>query len=427
MTTRRKIVIFLLSVLAAVLLWLYVVTVVAPEATFPISGIPISIDGSLVLEERNLIITAMDVDTVSLELRTARSNLSKLNAENIRVTADASRLKEPGEYTLSCSVDFPDTVRDSDVEILRKRPETVHITLTRIKNKTLTIQPVWNGDVKEGFVLETNRVTCDPEKVEITGPEEEIDKVVKAVATADISNMEETSIVTVPVILLDENDEEISFSDLTTVVGSQVNMTLPVLKTRELNLALDIKEGGGVMEKNTEITLEPSTIWVKGAADVIDALDDPLIIGELDLSTIADYDEDEKIYPLELPVGVTNISGVDEIKAQIRVSGVKTDAVSVSDIRLENAPQGLKTEIPTKTVRVPIRGSTAQILEIKNNSDNGIYILVDLSAYNQTGAFSVTGKVINPKYPDVSTAETVEIGVLISIPDPAGTNETTEG
>ena len=101
MTTRRKIVIFLVSVLAAVLLWLYVVTVVAPEATFPISGIPISIDGSLVLEERNLIITAMDVDTVSLELRTARSNLSKLNAENIRITADASRLKEPGEYTLS--------------------------------------------------------------------------------------------------------------------------------------------------------------------------------------------------------------------------------------------------------------------------------------------------------------------------------------
>ena len=105
----RKLVMMLASLLAAILLWLYVVTSVAPEATTRISGIEINLDGTIVLEERGLIITSQDADMLSLELSTPRVNLSKLNAKSIRVNADASKIREPGEYTLPCVVaSFPD-------------------------------------------------------------------------------------------------------------------------------------------------------------------------------------------------------------------------------------------------------------------------------------------------------------------------------
>ena len=62
----HRIVTMLVSLLAAVLLWLYVVTVVAPETTTRVSEIPISIDGTFGLEERGLKITAQDVQSLAL-------------------------------------------------------------------------------------------------------------------------------------------------------------------------------------------------------------------------------------------------------------------------------------------------------------------------------------------------------------------------
>ena len=81
----KKFVFAIASFLAAILLWLYVVTAVAPEASTTVSGIPISIDGTIVLEERGLVITYQDVTTLSLSVNTSRVNLSKL--KNGRVSA----------------------------------------------------------------------------------------------------------------------------------------------------------------------------------------------------------------------------------------------------------------------------------------------------------------------------------------------------
>ena len=75
----RKLITMLVSLLAAVLLWLYVVTSVAPQANKRVSGIPVTIDeGNNTFEDRGLIVTAQDISTVSLELTSSRSNLSKL-------------------------------------------------------------------------------------------------------------------------------------------------------------------------------------------------------------------------------------------------------------------------------------------------------------------------------------------------------------
>ena len=93
MSRRRKLVTMLVSLLGAILLWLYVVSTVAPEVTTRVSAIPINLDGSIVLEERNLIITGCSAETLSLELSTSRVNLSKLNADSIRVNADASKIR----------------------------------------------------------------------------------------------------------------------------------------------------------------------------------------------------------------------------------------------------------------------------------------------------------------------------------------------
>ena len=408
----HRIVTMLVSLLAAVLLWLYVVTVVAPETTTRVSEIPISIDGTFGLEERGLKITAQDVQSLALELSTSRMNLTKLNADSIRINADASRIREPGEYTLTCTVTFPDTVRSSDIDIIGKSRDSVKITVSRMEKKSIPVRLNWSGAVKEGFFFEAESVTMDPDEITVYGPDYEVEQIKEAVINYDISTLEETALETLPITFLNEQGEEVTFSEYTSADVSQVSLILPVLRTKEIRLAVDIVEGGGIKKENAKITLNPETIQVKGPVDVIDGLDDTYILGEVKLKTVSD--RDVLHFNLLLPAGVTNISGEPEVTAAVRLTGVKSDAISVSDIRLINIPAGYQAEASTRTARVTIRGSTEEIKEIKQNAENGIYILVDLADNTQTGAFPVPGRVINPKHPAVSTEETVEIGVVIS-------------
>ena len=113
-----------------------------------------------------------------------------------------------------------------------------------------------------------------------------------------------------------------------------------------------------------------------------------------------------------------SLPDISQVPTLARTFGVTTDEISVSDIRLINEPAGYHTELSTRTVRVKVRGSTDEIREIKSNASNGIYVLVDLAEYSQTGVFTVSGRVVNETHPAVSVAETVEIGVEISAQTP---------
>lgn len=419
MTRSRKIVMMLIALLGAILLWLYVVTFVTPEYNKSISSVPIKLEGLDVLEERSLIITDQNKTTLSVNMRTSRTNLALLDANSVSLKADVSTIREPGEYTLTCTPVYPNTIRTGDVELTDKNPYTVTITVAEREKKTVRIgTPEWTGAVKEGYLLEAEKAVFEPAEIEIDGPAYDVSRVYRAVVRYDVSEMEGTVVETLPVILLDKDGAEIQFSsEATTVSKSQVTMTLPMYRTKELTLALNITEGGGVTRDNAEIKIEPETIRVKGSAEVIDRLEDEFLLGELELASLPLNRRNELRLALALPDGVTNVSGDAEAIVTVRITGVIEDTLPVSDIRLINQPKGYDCKSSTNTAYVIVRGSREEIREIKADDDNGIYIEVDLTDYTDTGVYTVLGTVINKTHPKISVSETVEIGVVVSVPE----------
>ena len=427
----RKLVTMLISLLAAILLWLYVVTIIAPELSFSVDDIPISIDGNFVLQERELVITNRDVTTMDLELSTARVNKAKLNRDTIRINADASKIRAPGTYKLPCEVTFPDTVRSSEVDIKGKNVDYVTITVSELKRKTFQIEPNWIGIESMGkdYLFEAENTVLEPEEIEVYGPQEEVEKIAKVVLNYDVSNLTETVIDKAVVQFLDEDGEEIEFSELTDIAlpedsfsedgKPQISLTLPVYLTREIPLTILFEEGGGVKFENASFELSTPSIRVKGPADKIEELDSTLqdgylVLGTVNLSDIPDTNELEKTFPLELPAGVFNISA-EKIVATIHLTGVSTEKITISDIRLQNVPAGLEP-VHTKNVEVTVRGSTEEIRQIKSNS-NGIYVLVDLKDYTQPVNITLPGLVVNETHSDISIVEkTVNIDVVLALP-----------
>lgn len=409
----RKIITLLISVLAAVVLWLYVVTNVTPERDFRVSSVPVSIDGMSALEERGLVITKQSDDEIDLDIRTSRDNLSKLNKSSIRINADVSKIREPGSYTLNTVVTFPDTVRTSAVVILQKSEIT--ITVEQLQKQSFNIQLKTTGDVMDGFLFDKANAVLDPMQVVVTGLEEDIAKIADVVVNYDVSNLIETAYPTVSLLFLDEEGNEIEFSEHTSFSVTDTRLTLPVYRTREIQLALDYLEGGGVKASNVKLTFVPaSSIRVMGTADVIDALDDSLVLGTVDLAKIPD--EYEQTFSLDvLPAGVNNISGIKDVTAIIKLTGVSTDTIDVSDIRLKNLKPDYEVKLATLTASVTVKGSTEEIEELKKAKDSGIYIEVDLEDYqSQTGAFTVSGRVVNVNHPELLVKSTVDIGVVIT-------------
>ena len=416
----HKLFTLLISLIGAVVLWLYVVTTIKPQTDFPVSSIPISISDSM-LTERGLIITAQSPEILRLDLRTSRANVAKLNAETIRVVADASSVREPGEKNLPFVVTFPDTVRSGDVDILRKSVDTVTITVDRLQRATFPIELNWTGSMKEGFTPEVSESIIDPAEVVVDGPEKEVSRIAKVVVDYDVTDKVETETVSAPIRFLDEDGEELEFSELTSFSVTQTSLTMPILRIKEITLTLGLIEGDGVTKENAEVELTPPTIHVKGAASLIDSLNDTLEIGQVKLADIPEnYYENEYTVDNLLNVGITNM-GEETVKAVVRLSGVTTAMIDVSDIRPINPPDPVNFEckFTTTTVKVRIRGSTEKIQAIQQNKNNGLYVEVDLAAYgNQTGAFPVQGAVVSDvfseAYPSVSVSESVEVGVKIT-------------
>lgn len=412
MPKSRKVVTILISLLAAVLLWLYVVTLVTPEATATVSNIPITLFDMNVLNERDLIITDQNYSSLRLRVSTSRVNIPKLTADTIRVYGDVSSIREPGEYTLDLDISFPNLGRSNDVVILSQSVKSVSITVDKQVARELDVEFQWTGSVREGYLFDAKNAVLEPAKVNVSGPEQEIEKIDKAVVSYDVSDLHQTTSETLPIRFLDAEGNELQFSELVDVDYSELRLSLPVLRTREITLGLDLTEGGGVKAENAKVTLEPATIEVMGPEDVVDELEDVFMVGNVDLTSIPSrYDE---TFKLNLPAGVSCSSGETEVHASVRITGVSTDTVYVSDIRLTNVPEGYTAKLSTRTARVTVRGGTAEVKEIKQSSENGLYIEVDLSDSTQTGASTVTGLVHNPDHPDVSVAESVDIIVVLS-------------
>ena len=419
----RKIVTLLISLLAASALWLYVVTSVAPEATARISDIPVTVDGSIVLEERGLIITEQQTDSIWLELSTSRINLAKLNSSSIRIAADASKIRAEGTYELSYTVIYPDTVNSNDVDILRQSSSRVTVTVAKLETKTVPITVSWQGSVPEGYTAETGSATLDPEEVVLTGPAEEIAQIKEARLEVDLSTLNETVIQTMPFSFCDAEGNIVTLSEHTEASVTEAALTLQVLRSRQIALRVDLVDGAGVSSDNATVTFSTETITVKGNAEVVDAMEDTLTVGTpIELSKI--QERQTFTFNLNLPAGVTNETGETKVEVTVVISGISRAIIPVTDIRVVNQMEGYDTSVTSKSVNVTVRGATSEVTKLRDSTDSGIYILVDLEGNTQTGSFTVVGRVVNETHPDVGVVD--EVQVSVSVTPTAESTEPTE-
>ena len=162
---KSKLITMAISLLAAICLWIYVVTVVNPEGTTTISNIPVTFSGAEVLrEDQGLVLSGDYQDMVTVSFTGKNSDMKKLeqNKEEISAVVDVSKIRSTRDYTLSYDLLLPDAVPDSAVTITDRTPGNITVHVEKLVKKPVPVKGDFSQvEVADGYMLDSTTFDYD--------------------------------------------------------------------------------------------------------------------------------------------------------------------------------------------------------------------------------------------------------------------------
>lgn len=383
---KNKLLTALLSIGIALVLWLYVVTVVSPNSDNNYSNVPITVQGEAVLQDRGLMITSGTLPTVSLHLEGNRTDLNKINSSNISIGVDVSGIGEPGIYNLSLTQpNFLTDVPNTAITVLSKDPGTVTVKVDRRISKPVPVDILYNGTLPESYMADKENRTLDYENVTVSGPQTVVDQIAMARIEVDLENRSESLSGQYQYTLCNEKGEPVDSRMIVTDVEA-VNLTLKIVRVKEVQLTVAVADGGGATKDTSIITLDPKVILVSGSDSLLENLE-TLELGTINLGEMV---RDEVIiFPIKLPEGITNETGVNEVKVDVKFPALATKELTVTNILPINVPENLEVEIITKQLELLLRGPKNVIDRV---TEENVTVTVDFSD-EQAGTASINAQI----------------------------------
>ncbi len=371
----------LLSLAIAFGLWLYVITTVSPGYSAPVSDIPVVFEGEYTLNERGLMITEGLNANVDLTLSGNRSDHIKVNNKNITVKVDLTKIDGPGVKYLDYQIIYPGDVPTDALREENRYPDKIMITVEKKVSKPVDVQVNFTGSAKEGFIAEIEEYVLDYPTVNIQGPASVVEQIAYAWIDVDLTDRNVSISENYRFTLCDENGRPVDVAMVTAEVA-EVHLDVKIQRWKEIPLTLDLKYGGGAMETNTNLKIDPASIRVCGSELLLEDLEE-IVLGTVDLSTLEEnYTE---TYTIALPEGVTNMTGKTEATVTIQFVGLTVREFEVSQIEVINVPEGLDYELLNEVVKVRLRGASGLINQLKSED---VVLTVDLSG-KEIGSFTI--------------------------------------
>ena len=380
---KSKLLSLCLSIVLAIGIWLYVITVVSPESQDTFRGIPVQMQSVALLEERGLIITDISHTEVALQLSGNRTDLIQLDGGNIRIYADVSTIYEAGVHEIPYSISFSGAASNGSLEIESRSPNTIQVTVEKKISKKLDVSVEYQGAVPEGYLTDEANIQLSTNSVSVSGPQSVLSTITGAKIKIDLSNRTETISATYPFVLVDSDGNAVTSSAVTTDVNT-IHVSLKISQFKQVSVKFDVLYNGGATPQNTSVVPSVDSIQIVGHKNLLADINE-IHLGTIDLSQ---YPANiTQRFPVDLPDGVSGISFVD---VAIQFTGLETKTLQVSKFVPVNVPDGMHVTFQQKPLNITIRGTKA---ELESITEDNIVAEVDFSITRE-GASSMPVKIV---------------------------------
>lgn len=259
-----------ISVIIAIVLWVFVISVENPNRTLEFSSIPITIVGQEdILNAYNLSIIEGADTLMSVKLSAKNNIITKLTNSQIKAYVDVSDINTAGTYDIPINVLMPSTF----IIVKSQTPATAKITLDSITSKQVPVRVNFKAPNDKNYVyaepiLIKNYVT-------IQGPNKMLSDIDFALVTpkplthSSTANYEYT---------LNNKDGKTITNKYIKKIDKMVEVNINVLKIKEIPLSVNISNDISQTEFTAQII--PTTVKIIGETINVDKVD-KIILGDV--------------------------------------------------------------------------------------------------------------------------------------------------
>lgn len=371
----------LMSVLLAVLFWLYVRAELDPSQTSWFYHVPVEITGSTVLTRQGLTVANLSQSTVDLRIEGPASVLDSLSRsrKDLSVTLDVSKCTE-GENKLVYTPNWPVNINTDSIVTIDRDPETITVTVEKLYTSSFNVEFQLKGTVADGYQAGTPAI--NPETVVVSGPAEQVSRVKKVVAVLETEDLDQRFAGDLPLILLDENGEQITDAEVA-LDSPTAYIVLPVVVVKDIPLTVNFQPGGGATIDDITYEINPKSLMVSGAESDMESLSE-ISLGSVDLSKVVGTNT--FTFPIDLDASLENVTGSTSATVTVTVNGLDTRSFDVDNIQMVNIPDGYQVTLATQVRTVKVRGKQE---DLDNIDASQLSIVADLSDVDFTGLYSV--------------------------------------
>ena len=415
---RSKVVRIVISILVAIAMWLYVDLERAPERTMTIRDIPVEFSGeNTTLADKNLMLLSGYDTTIDLKIRGPKRELVKMNRDNVRVIASTSSIDSVGVHQLDWTVSFPDGVVRTNVSVEKASLSQITVTVGELYTKEVPVECQVVGEVAEGYF--TGDVVLDPEVLTLRAQRDDLLNVSCAKLTVDISGATRSVVQTVDVQLYDYDGKPVENSNIRTNT-SLIQAKVPVLTTREVELAVEFSGVPGAAMNSIKCDITPKTVRLNGEADVLDSID-KLVLATLHVDDLELHQQNS--YVVTPPDGTWLVNGNEVATADITLEGIEEKSLTATSIEFDKLPSGLYAIAPDGGLTVRLWGLSEEIEAV---TAENLRVIADMSAVTGQGTVTVPVTVTISGFNNVTVRGTYELTVTVTDVAPT-VPETTEG
>ncbi len=361
------------SLVLSFVLWIYVTSVESDEIRQTFRGVRVELVGESVLRNsRNLVVTDLSTNTVSIEVRGPRRVVSALAPEDLSAQVDVSKLTQSAYASMQYTVSYPTRMDTSALVVSRKVPDTVNFTVSRLNSKSIPVRGRFEGNIAEGYTAEP--VVFEPSEITVSGPDAYLKNVSYAWVSFTATDVSSTYSVETGFTLMDASDAAAETEGLT-CSADVVSATLPILEMKELPLTVNLIYGAGANESNTKVTIEPSSILLAGDSSILNAMNN-IPVATIDLSSFNSTYTDT--YPINFDNSLRNVEGITEAAVSVEVIGLETKTLTVTNIQCRGVTEGYEADVLSRALTVRLRGTAENLARV---NENDLVAVADLTDY----------------------------------------------
>lgn len=293
----------ILSVLIAVILWMYVVGVRNPQVSVIVRNVPVEIKNQAGISGRNLKI--IDVSDTSINVRVVgrRSDVGTVSAEDISLSVDASKISSPGEYTL----DVSGSISRENAILKLSDKNRIKIYVDQIITVEKNIDARVTGEPAPGFIF--GDTVMGDSTVVIEGPKSVLEGLGSVNVNVDVSAFTKSVTQLFDINLYDVGGNPVDMTYIT-LDKNKTLVKIPIYKTKIVKIIPNVT---GADDKT--VTVSPSEITVYGESKDIDLLN-TIKTSKTEVFSNGEYD-----VGLSVPDGIYLKEEITSVK--LKVSGAE--------------------------------------------------------------------------------------------------------